>query len=162
MYIQHKYLYPTLNKRVLEEELERVLHRVLGVPTIVGPAVGVFVVAEEHRSFVLDAGEFLDVVDGVIRGNAHDGAHLITFAVESGGPAFAAYAVLLFIDDVVLVAFLLEIHRGRKTGRARADDGNADVFVHIDFSLLWVGSHCRTIKTRWDNFTDMAISARLK
>ena len=81
------------------------------------------------------AAELLDVVDGVVRGNAHDGAHLVAAPLVIGRMALAAHPAVALEDDVVLEPGLLEVHAGRKTCRAAADDRDAFVLVNHEFLL---------------------------
>ena len=77
-----------------------------------------------------DAAELLHIVHGVVRGHAHDGAHLIALAIVAGGPALAADSGGFLKDGVVGIALLLQIHARGQAGRAAADDADAYVFVH--------------------------------
>ena len=94
-------------------------------------ALAVLVVAVELGTVVRDAAELLDVLNGVVGRNAHDGAHLVTAAVVVRAPALAADAVVALEDHVVLIALLLEIHAGGEARGAAADDGDANVLVHV-------------------------------
>ena len=82
-----------------------------------------------------DAAELLHIVHGVVRGNAHDGAHLIALAVVVGAPALAAHAILTLQDGVVVVALLFQIHAGREPSGAAADDADAGILVHVYSSI---------------------------
>ena len=94
-------------------------------------AVGVLVVAVELGAVVGDAAELLHIVHGVVRGHAHDGAHLIALAVVVGGPALAAHSVRLLKDGVVGIALLLQIHARSQARRAAADDADTHILVHV-------------------------------
>ncbi len=99
-------------------------------------AVAVLVVAVELRAIMGDAAELFHIMHGVVRGHAHDGAHLITAAVIIRRPALAAYTVQALQDRIVGIALLLQIHTGGKTGRAAADYAYTRVFVHTEYTSL--------------------------
>ena len=94
-------------------------------------ALSVLVVTVELGAVVGDAAELFHVMNSIVGGNAHDSAHLIASAVVVGAPALAADAVIALEDHIVFVSLFLEIHAGGKTRRAAADDGDANVLVHV-------------------------------
>ena len=133
-----------LGLQQLAELLELLLHLqksgdlqdvLLGLEGLDYLAVLVFVVAVELGAVVGDAAELLHIVDGVVRGHAHDCAHLIAAAVEVRGPALAAYTVTLLQNAVILIALLLQIHTCGKPGRAAANYAYAGVLVHFYTSV---------------------------
>ena len=107
--------------------LENVL---LGLERLYDLSVPVLVVAVEFRTVVSDPAEVLDILNGVVGGNAHDGAHLVASAVVMRRPAFSAYSVGSLKNGVILITLLFEIHACRKTGRAAAYYADACFFVH--------------------------------
>ena len=94
-------------------------------------AGGVFVIAVEFRAVVGDAAEFLHVMDGIVRGNTHNGAHLITASIVVRRPALAADTVEPFINGIVFIALFLQIHACAEAGRATADDCDANILIHV-------------------------------
>ena len=93
-------------------------------------ALQVLVVAVQARAVMRDAAEVLDILDGVVRGNAHDGAELVTAAFVFGRMALATDPAVALEDGVVLVTCLLQVHACGKAGRATADDRDAYVLIH--------------------------------
>ena len=97
-------------------------------------------------SDVVIAAELLHFGDGVVGDGAHDRAGFeglfLFFAVmlhlELRRPALATDFVELFVDDVVRVAFLFEVHRAGKARRAGADDTNP-IFVVWHMFLHLIG-----------------------
>ena len=85
----------------------------LFVETVIDAAIEVLVGTVEFRAVMGDAGEFFDVVNRIVGGNTHDGAHLIAFAIMNRRVAFAAHVVGFLINHVILVSLFLEIHRCR-------------------------------------------------
>ena len=124
----------------LAEFLELALHLeearyfgdvLLGLEGLDDLAHAVLVIAVQLRAVMRDPAEFLHVVHGVVRRDAHDGAHLIAAAVVVRRPALAADTVILLKDRVILVAFLFQVHAGRQACGASADDTDFRVLVHI-------------------------------
>ena len=93
-------------------------------------AAAVLVIAVQLRAVVRDAAELFDILHRIVGGDAHDGAHFIPASVVMRAPALAAHAVQTLKNRVVFIALLLQIHTGAQTGRAAADNGDANVFVH--------------------------------
>ena len=91
----------------------------------------ILIVAVELRTVVGDTAELLDVVNGIVGWNTHDGAHLIAASVVVRRPALAADAIQTLKNGVVLIAFLLQVHTCAEAGGAAADDCDANVFVHV-------------------------------
>ena len=102
----------------------------LGLEGLDDLALGVLVVPVQLGTVVGDAAELFHIMDSIVGGHAHDGAHLIPAAIVVGRPALAAHPVKPLQDGVVGIALLLQVHACGKTGGAAADDADASVLIH--------------------------------
>ena len=57
-------------------------------------------------------GEQFHVVHRIVRRNAHDRAHLIALAIHVRRMTFSSDMIRFFIDHIILITFLFQIHTG--------------------------------------------------
>ena len=128
-----------------------ILLRLEGLYHIAG---AVFIVAVELRAIMGDAAKLFHIVHCIVGRNAHDCAHLISLAFVGRRPALAAHTVRLFKDHIIIIALFLQVHSGRETGRAAANDCYAYILVHFLFSFPL---DCKLLIFMWNKISGCAI-----